>query len=319
MIDNKKTNKAPTIHEFPQVEFDNNFRITKDELPDPQCFHTNDVEGGQVAIQKVGITKLDFPINLKMRDGEHQLVHSEVSAYVSLDDTTSRGINMSRLAKWFYKQLDGRDGVGLLEMFEILEHYKRELPSKNAYLKVRFDLPLKKAALREDHLNWIYYPVTLEIEDKEGVIKSYLSIDYTYSSACPCSAALAEYSRQELNTPSISHSQRSVANIKVQFDVDETKEGNVLWIEDIIDMAREAQPSELLPGLVTRVGEFSFAQLVAAKGVTGFVEDVLRRFYSVLNKSALVKDFVVSVDHQESLNQNHANGVIYKGIGGGLR
>lgn len=312
------TQNTCDFHQFEQKEFDWDFKITKDQLPDPQCFHVNDVPNGQVPIQKVGITKLDFPIDLKLRDGDSQLVHSKVSAYVSLDDTEARGINMSRLAKWFYRQLDNRQGVGLLEMFDILEHYKRELPSKNAYLKVRFELPLQKKALREEHMNWIYYPVELEIEDKEGNVKSYLTITYTYSSACPCSKALADYSVNELHTPSISHSQRSIAKIKVEFDVNEAKSGKILWIEDIIDMAREAQPSELLPGVVTRVGEFSFAQLVAAKGVTGFVEDVLRRFYAVLNNNELVKDFVVSVDHQESLNQNHANGVIYKNVPGGL-
>ena len=300
-------------HEFEQKAFDWDFRITKDELPDPQCFHINDVVNGQVSIPKVGINKLDFPINLTLRSGKNQLVHGHVSAYVSLDSITQRGINMSRLAKCFYDKLADRDGVGLLEFFDIVEDYRSKLPSQNAFLKVRFELPLQKQAIRENHMNWIYYPVTLEIKNENGRIRSYLTVKYTYSSACPCSAALAQYSRMELNTPSISHSQRSVADITVEFDPTDE-----LWIEDIIDMAREAQSSELLPGVVTRVSEFSFAQLVAAEGVTGFVEDVLRRFYSIFNQNPKVKDFVVWVDHQESLNQNHANGVIYKGIPGGL-
>jgi GTP cyclohydrolase I len=220
---------------------------------------------------------------------------------------------MSRLAKCFYNKLDGKSGIDLLEFFDIVEDYRSELPSKNAYLKVRFDLPLQKPALREPHLGWIYYPVELEIVNKEGTVKSYLEIKYVYSSACPCSKALAEYSANELGTPSISHSQRSIGSIKIEF-----KKDNLIWIEDIVEMARIAQPSELLPGVVTRVGEFSMAQLVAAEGVTGFVEDVLRRFYAVLNADSRILDFVVHVDHQESLNQNHANGVIYKGVAGGL-
>ena len=100
----------------------------------------------------------------------------------------------------------------------------------------------------------------------------------------------------------------------MQFD-----QSDRVWIEDIIDMAREAQPSELLPGVVTRVGEFSFAQLVASKGVTGFVEDIIRRFYAVLDDNPKVLDFVVNIEHHESLNQNTAVAVIYKGIPGGLR
>ena len=302
------------LHHFEQQDFDWDLKFDKRNLPDPQCFHENDVDLGQVPIPKVGITELDFPINLLMRDGSHQLVHGKVSTYVSLDSVSQRGINMSRLAKCFYDRLQGRDGIGLDEFFDVVSAYKQELPSKNAYLKVRFDLPLKKQALREEHFGWIYYPTTLEIEDTVDGVQSFLSIRYTYSSACPCSKALAEFSTQELNTPSISHSQRSLAEITIEFD-----QHNFVWIEDIVDMAREAQPSELLPGVVTRVQEFSFAQLMAAKGVTGFVEDVLRRFYAVFNNNKKVKDFVVSVSHSESLNQNLANGVIYKGIRNGLR
>jgi GTP cyclohydrolase I len=301
------------MHHFVQKPFDWNAKFHKDGLPDPQNFHINDVIGGQVPIQKVGITRLDIPLNLRLRDGGHRVVHGKVSAYVSLDSTEQRGINMSRLAKCFYKKLDGKEGIDLLEFFDIVEDYRNELPSKNAYLKVRFELPLQKKALREDHLGWIYYPVELEITNKDGEVRSYLEITYVYASACPCSKALAEYSACELDTPSISHSQRSIGKIKIEFN-----QQNIVWIEDLVDMARLAQPSELLPGVVTRVGEFSMAQLVAAEGVTGFVEDVLRRFYAVLNDDPRILDFVVSVDHQESLNQSHANGVIYKGIVGGL-
>lgn len=300
-------------HEFQQKPFDWDLRMTKDQLPDPQNFHINEVSGGQVRIQKVGINKLDIPLDVQLRDGSSVVVKGEVSAYVSLDDPQARGINMSRLARCFYDKLDGKKGIHLLDFFDVVDDYRHKLPAKDGYLKVRFEMPLQKQAIREDHMNWIYYPVELEIRNIDGAVSSYLSIDYVYSSACPCSAALAEYSRTSLNTPAISHSQRSRANIKVQFD-----RANVVWIEDLVDMARNAQPSELLPGVVTRVGEWSFAQLVASENVTGFVEDVLRRFYAVLNQNPKVIDFVVWVDHQESLNQNHANGVIYKGIPGGL-
>lgn len=304
-------------HHVEQKEFDWDLRITKDQLPDPQCFHVNDVEGGQVAIPKVGISKLDFPINLLMRDGSHQLVHGVVSAYVSLDDPIQKGINMSRIVRYFYDKLEDRQGVDLDEFFEIVEDYKRELPSKNAYLKVRFELPLRKKALREDHYGWIYYPVTLEISNTEEFgIKSYLSLTYKYTSACVCSASLAEFSRTKLDTPAISHSQRSVAEIKVEFDHSDT---NTLWIEDLVDLARQAQVSELLPGITTRVMEFSYSQLVASKGVVGFIECVLRRMYAALNNDPRIKDFAVGATHEESLNFNFASGAIYKGIPGGLR
>lgn len=300
---------------FKLKNFDWNFRITKDVLPDPQEHHFNTVANGRVAIPKVGISKLELPLSIKLRDGGHQIVKGIVSAYVSLDDTDQRGINMSRLARCFYDKLEGKDGIDLLDFFDVVQDYKKMLPAKNGYLKVRFDLPLKKQAIREDHYGWIYYPVTLEIEDKEHTgVKSYMSVQYTYSSACPCSFALAQYSREALDTPAISHSQRSVADVKIEFD-----RNNIVYIEELVEMCRQAQSTELLPGVVTRVGEFSFSQLVASEENIGFVEDVVRRFYSVLNEEPRVLDFVVWVDHQESLNQNHATAVIYKGVPGGLK
>lgn len=307
---------TPEFHHFKQKPFDWSLRITKDQLPDPQEFHKPDVPaGGLVVINKVGINKLDLPLSIKLRTGERQVVRGSVSAYVSLDDPEQRGINMSRLARCFYDKLDGKDGIDLLDFFDVVQDYKVKLPAKNGYLKVRFDLPLQKQALREDHMGWIYYPVTLEIRDtEEGGVQSFLSIKYVYSSACPCSRSLAEFSQSALDTPAISHSQRSEAELKIQFD-----RSNIVYIEDLVELARTAQPSELLPGVVTRVGEFSFAQMVASSGITGFVEDVLRRFYAVLNADPRILDFVVWVDHQESLNQNSANGVIYKGVPGGMR
>jgi GTP cyclohydrolase I len=295
--------------------FDWNMKIDKISLPDPQEFHKPDVAvGGLVPIPKVGIGNLDFPINLLLRDRSHQVVFGNVSAYVSMNSVTQRGINMSRLARCFYDKLEDRKGIDLLEFYDIVENFRSELPAENAYLKVRFDLPLKKKALREDHDGWIKYPVELEIINENGYEKSYLTVQYRYASACPCSYALSQHSHKAFGTPSISHSQPSKAFIKIEFNPN-----NRVWIEDIIDMAREAQPSELLPGIVTRVGEFSFAQLIASKGVTGFVEDVIRRFYEVLNKNERVLDFAVNIEHYESLNQSIAVAVIYKGVPGGLR
>ena len=85
------------MHHFVQKPFDWNAKFHKDGLPDPQNFHINDVVGGQVPIQKVGITKLDIPLDLRLRDGSNQLVHGHVSAYVSLDSVEQREIGRAHV------------------------------------------------------------------------------------------------------------------------------------------------------------------------------------------------------------------------------
>ena len=295
--------------------FEWDLKITKDDIPDPQNLHFN--EHAKITLPKVGITKLNLPINVKRRAGDVITVKGTASAYVSLDSTEARGINMSRLARCFYEHVDGKGSVELLELIKVVDDYRHTLPAKDGYLKVRFDYPYKQTHWREPHQGWMYYPVEFEIENKDGQLKTFLTITYTYNSSCPCSNELAEYSRKVLNTPAVSHSQRSEAVIKMEFD---PYSNNLLWIEDVIDLCRKIQPSEVLSGIVTRVGEFSMAQMMGSVDAMGFIEDLLRKFWAGFNEESRVLDFSVALTHFEALNDNYAAGFINKSneVGVGL-
>lgn len=291
-------------------QFDWGLSITKDDIPDPQNLHFN--EHAKITIPKVGITKLFVPINIKTRDGTVVTVKGEVSAYVSLDSTEARGINMSRLARGFYEHVDGQGAIALLDLLTVVDYYKTKLPAKDAYLKVRFDYPYQQKHWREDHYGWLYYPVEFEIRNTEQRgLETFLKVVFTYNSACPCSYELAEYSRSALNIPSTPHSQRSEATINVKFDA---TSDNLLWIEDVVDLCRKIQPSEVLSGIVTRVGEFSMAQMAASTDAIGFIEDLLRKFWEGFNNEPRVLDFAIGLEHFEALNANYAAGFINKSL-----
>jgi len=287
--------------------FDWDLKITKDDIPDPQNLHFN--EHAKITLPKVGITKLSLPINIKRRSGDVITVKGTMSAYVSLDSTESRGINMSRLARCFYEHVDGKGSVELLELIKVVDDYRNKLPAKDGYLKVRFDYPYKQKHWREPHQGWMYYPVEFEIENRNGNLKTFLTIKYTYNSACPCSLELGQFSRNELDTIAVSHSQRSEATIKVQFN---PYSDDLLWIEDIVDLCRKIQPSEVLSGIVTRVGEFSMAQMMGSTDAVGFIEDLLRKFWAGFNNEPRVLDFSIGLVHFEALNDNYAAGFINK-------
>lgn len=293
--------------------FDWDLPVTKDQIPDPQNLHFN--THARVTIPKVGITKLNLPINVKRRDGEVMTVKGTASAYVSLDSTEARGINMSRLARCFYDRVDGKGSIELLDLIKVVEDYKTKLPAKDGYLKVRFDYPYRQKHWREAHEGWMFYPVQFEIEDVGGKLDTYLTVKYTYNSACPCSLELAQYSRNELNTIAVSHSQRSEATIKIKFD---PEAGDLLWIEDVVDLCRKIQPSEVLSGIVTRVGEFSMAQMMGSSDAIGFIEDLLRKFWAGLNEEPRILDFSVGLVHFEALNDNYAAGFINKSLQSGV-
>lgn len=320
-FDEQETAKTEIEHQIYLKPFDKDFKITKDDIPDPQNFHLN--THAQIPLPKVGISSLQVPLELKRRGGDSITMKGTVSAYVSMESTTARGINMSRLARCFYDRTDGKGAIQLLDLLKVVEDYREKLPADNGYLKVRFDYPYKQYHDREGHYGWMYYPVEFEIQNIKGNVKAYLQLTYEYTSACPCSYALAQYSTNVLSTPAISHSQRSEATVKVQFN---PLSDNLLWIEDIVDICRFVQPSELLAGVVTRVGEFSMAQRVASVerydeegnveqyGSIGFIEDLLRKFWKGFNDDERVLDFSIGLDHAESLNSNHATGFINKSL-----
>jgi GTP cyclohydrolase I len=222
---------------------------------------------------------------------------------------------MSRLARSFYDHVDGIGSIALLDLIKVVDEYKAKLPAKDGYLKVRFDYPYKQKHWGEEHFGWMYYPVEFEIQDVGGSLKTYLTIKYTYNSACPCSLELAQYSRNNHDTIAVSHSQRSEATIKIQFD---PFSEDLLWIEDIVDLCRKIQPSEVLSGIVTRVGEFSMAQMMGSSDAIGFIEDLLRKFWQGLNDEARILDFSVGLVHFEALNDNYAAGFINKSLQSGV-
>ena len=145
--------------------------------------------------------------------------------------------------------------------------------------------------------------------DKE--FKYYLTVDYIYSSTCPCSFELAHDAKEKRNAAANAHSQRSRARVTIEFDPDK-----IVWIEDVVDLCRKHIPTEVQV-VVKRRDEQAFAELNGSNLL--FSEDVCRIMYKALDEHDLIKDFCIVVEHFESLHPWNAVGVIYKGVEGGLR
>jgi GTP cyclohydrolase I len=180
--------------------------------------------------------------------------------------------------------------------------------------------PMKQKALKSDKSGWQYYQCVLEgREDSKGNIKTYITVHYEYSSTCPCSLSMSkqyesEYAQnntEEGNGIAVAHSQRSEAKCTVEVASDKE-----FFIEDIVDLLRKAIPTET-QSFVKRIDEQAFAVLNAQNPM--FVEHATRRLSVVLNDESSILDWVVSVEHWESLHSHNAVAVISKGIEGGLK
>lgn len=280
----------------------------KASLPD-MTETIDSVEGANVTIQQVGISGFKLPLRFATPMGEALTLEAKITGTVSLQ-ANLKGINMSRIIRTFYARKD--QVFNLDTLANIVQDYQRELGSLNARLKVAFSYPTLVPSLRSGLEGYQFYSGSYEaVAEGNGVIRRYIELDFVYSSACPCSAELAEHARDTRGAYAIPHSQRSKARIKVEVAAD-----TVLHLEDLIYHAREALKTETQV-MVKREDEQAFAELNGA--YVKFVEDAARLVYEQLEADKRIRDFQVACSHLESLHSHDAVSVIAKGVPGGFR
>ena len=285
----------------PNREYDSKYKPTKEDIetfPDLQNGPSSLIQGSPVEIQQVGIHNFRLPLRYRKKDGGEIELETKVTGTVSLE-AHKKGINMSRIMRSFYEFKNDVFSIDKLET--VLSSYKDKLKSFDAKVALKFSYPIIQPSLRSGLEGYQYYDVTLEGNlDKSGVLKKIIHFDFVYSSACPCSYELAEFARKYRNKATVSHSQRSVTRISIEFD-------ELVWIEDLKEMCDKALHTETQV-IVKREDEMAFAELNGS--YLKFVEDATRLLYEQLVEDKRVKDFRVICSHQESLHSHDAVSVI---------
>lgn len=281
-----------------------------DDLPDPQIDPV--LPGARVPLKKVGIAPVDLPVRLRSRSGgEDKLLQAEASLYCSLDDPMAKGLNLSRLYLIMHEKI--KDQLSLDGMEAAIKELAEQQGSKNAYCKLRFKYPMYQEALRSKGLKGhIAYKTELEGQYRDGDYRWFLTIDYVYSSTCPCSFELAHDARTKRQAAANAHSQRSVLKVKVAFN---RELDNIVWIEDLVDLCRENIPTEVQI-VVKRRDEQAFAELNGANLL--FSEDAVRIMHDALqvwHNMGKIEDWSIVASHEESLHPWNAIAVSTGGYG----
>ena len=296
-----KDNEHSMFYTEPNRDYDSEYKPTKEDIetfPDLQNGPSSLIQGSPVEIQQVGIHNFRLPLKYSTRNGEDIELETKVTGTVSLE-AHKKGINMSRIMRSFYEYKDDVFNINKLET--VLEAYQSKLKTFDSKIALKFSYPIIKKSLRSDNEGYQYYNVTLEGGlNKEGKLTKYMHFDFVYSSACPCSYELAEYARKYRNKATVSHSQRSVARISIEFD-------HMVWIEELQEMCDRALNTETQV-VVKREDEMAFAELNGS--YLKFVEDAARLLYEQLIADKRIKDFRVICSHQESLHSHDAISVI---------
>ena len=298
-------NQNVTVKELKRF-YDEKFAPSQEYLDSMPDLQNDDFVG--IPIDFVGIQGMHLPLKVREKNGDFQEVMAEVTGTVSLD-AHNRGINMSRILRTLYKSKDDVFDINKVE--EVLRNYQKDMKSFDAHILMNFQYRMWQDSLRsvDDEGNknggWQYYNITFDCNlDVNGEFKKVMWVDFVYSSACCCSAALSEHAALHRGVYGIPHSQRSIARLGLEFD-------ELVWIEDVIDMCREALTTETLV-FCKREDEQAFAEKNGAQ--PKFVEDAIRYMADRLNQCKDVTDYKVICSHQESLHSHNAVAVITKGI-----
>lgn len=292
--------------------YDDGFRVSaayRASLPDMMEAAHDAIQGAHVPIQQVGVSNFRLPLKFRTKAGEVLTLEASFTGTVSLE-AELKGINMSRIVRSLY---DRRRAVFTGEgMGRLLKACLRRVRSKDARLRVEFSYPILQRSLRSGLAGYQYYRAAFEgVMTRTGAYRRLIHFDFVYSSACPCSAELAEHARDRRGTYAIPHSQRSKARITL-----EEAEGRKIWLEDVHAHCLRALKTETQV-IVKREDEQAFAELNGAH--VKFVEDAARLLYREFDADPRIRDFQIACAHLESLHSHDAVSVICKGVKGGFR
>jgi GTP cyclohydrolase I len=305
---------------MPEMSFSEDPGLHTGDLHDIARYERPAVGG---RLDRAGMTEIEMPIRVRNSSGLPVLTPARVDAFVSLDDPDARGIHMSRFFLLLQETLE-KEVLELPVLETLLRGFllSHDSISQSAYVDLRFQHLVRRPALLSNHEGWPGYPVRVSASVEEDRFACEIEVRVTYSSTCPCSAAL---SRQHIQrafderfghcaavsprevamwlgsrsgigaTP---HSQPSYADVRI-----EVGPAGGPSFEELIDIVETVLETPV-QAAVKRVDEQEFARLNGENPM--FCEDAARRIQYALQNDARIHRYHVRVEHQESLHPHNA-------------
>jgi len=265
-----------------------NYAATK-PLADIQ--KTKDCRG--VAIDKVGVCDLAFPITVLDRENQRQQTAANISMSVSLPHHF-KGTHMSR----FLEVLCRHQGeVTMRTLSAILHELKDKLESQAAHIEVDFPYFLTRKAPVSGSAAPMDYRCTFIGESNGKSDDFLLRVKVPVTTLCPCSKEISDYG---------AHNQRGTITLTVR---PQRKAGlwELIWIEDLIAIAEQSASAPVYP-LLKRPDERHVTMQAFDNPV--FVEDVVRNAARLLKKEKRIAWFEIRAVNQESIHNHSAFAVV---------
>ncbi len=251
--------------------------IHRAHLPD----HASHADARGIAIDRVGIKGLAWPITVWDRENRTQHTVATIDATVRLPADV-KGTHMSRFVEVLQT---ARAELSLKSLPGVLAEIQRRLGAEVAQIDVRFPYFMMRRAPVSGAESLMNYGAGFHAERDGEHFRFELTVEVPVTTLCPCSKAVSERG---------AHNQRSKVIVRARAD-------EMLWIEDVVE-AVEACASSPLYALLKREDEKYVTE--AAYDNPRFVEDLIREVVHALQPR--VRWMAVSVENVESIHNHSA-------------
>ncbi|MHB1679710.1 MAG: GTP cyclohydrolase FolE2 [bacterium] len=254
-----------------------------------------------IAIDKVGIKNLHYPISVLDKKKSFQHTVADINMYVDLPHYF-KGTHMSR----FLEVLNEHRGeISIANFPDILRKIKKVLNAGSASVEIEFPYFIEKTApvsgkkslmeyicsykgtIKDKKMNLLENTgkETYKETDEESIIV--IGIKVPINTLCPCSKEISKYG---------AHNQRGVVSVSLEFS-------KLIWFEDIINDV-ESCASAPIYSLLKRADERFLTEHAYENPM--FVEDIVRCVADILKKNKNIKWFRVEAENFESIHNHNA-------------
>ncbi len=236
-----------------------------------------------VAIDKVGVKNVTYPVTLRTPDGGTQTTVASINMYVSLPHH-QKGTHMSR----FLEVLNDHNSQPVTpdQIPAIGRAIKAKLDAENAHLELSFTYFIKKLAPVTKAAGLMDYRVTLSVHSN-GDDDFVIGVRAPATSLCPCSKEISVYG---------AHNQRCEIEARV-------RARGMLWIEDLASMMERAASAEVY-AVLKRPDEKYVTE--RAYENPKFVEDIVRDLALILDADDRIAQYTITSENFESIHNHNA-------------
>lgn len=255
------------------------------ELSDTQ----SQIDHRKIAIDRVGVKQLRFPIAVRDKNASLQHTIATVSLAVDLPHHF-KGTHMSR----FVEVLNAHGPeLDVRSIHQIPRELLSKLDAQRAHLEFAFPYFIRKFAPVTRREGLVDYEVIFELDSTGETTDFILTVKVPVTTLCPCSKAIAKRG---------AHNQRGIVTYSVRF-------GEPIWIEDLIRLVEVCASSELY-SLLKRPDEKWVTE--AAYDNPVFVEDLVRNVAARSDTQPNILWYRVEAENFESIHNHNAYAVIEK-------